>query len=98
MLVQVDNFYYPVDFIVLDLQGPHSNISSPTIILGRPFLATSNAIIHCKDGRLKLSFGNLALELNIFNSCKMPVGGDELEEVNMITSIVDDTLNKTMMI
>ncbi|RVW58676.1 hypothetical protein CK203_102769 [Vitis vinifera] len=38
------------------------------IILGRPFLATSNAIINCRNG-VMLTFGNMTLELNIFYMC-----------------------------
>ncbi|XP_073317252.1 uncharacterized protein [Primulina huaijiensis] len=38
--------------------------------LGRPFLATSNALINCRNGIMKLSFGNMTLELNVFNLCK----------------------------
>ncbi|RVW19625.1 Retrovirus-related Pol polyprotein from transposon opus [Vitis vinifera] len=32
----------------------------------RPFLATSNAIINCRNGLMQLTFGNMTLELNIF--------------------------------
>ena len=38
-----------------------------SIILGRPFLATSNAIINCQNGVMLLTFGNMTLELNIFH-------------------------------
>ena len=37
------------------------------IILGRPFLATANAIINCRNGIMQLTFGNMTLELNIFH-------------------------------
>ncbi|XP_042969030.1 uncharacterized protein LOC122301706 [Carya illinoinensis] len=57
VLVQVDKFYYPVDFVVLDVQlTPHFAFQAP-VILGRPFLATSNALINCRSGILKLTFG-----------------------------------------
>jgi hypothetical protein len=50
VLVQVDKFYFPVDFIVLDTKPiSHSSIDVP-VILGRPFLATSNALINCRNG------------------------------------------------
>ncbi|RVW20833.1 hypothetical protein CK203_111899 [Vitis vinifera] len=39
VLVQVDNFYYPVDFVVLDTD-PLKEANYVPIILGRPFLAT----------------------------------------------------------
>ncbi|RVW18547.1 Retrovirus-related Pol polyprotein from transposon 297 [Vitis vinifera] len=47
VLVQVDNFYYPIDFIVLDTEPVVKEANLVPIILGRPFLATSNAIINC---------------------------------------------------
>ena len=50
-LVNVDKFYYPVALI----------------ILGRPFLATTNAIINFRNGVMQLTFGNMTLELNIFH-------------------------------
>ncbi|RVW77429.1 Retrovirus-related Pol polyprotein from transposon 17.6 [Vitis vinifera] len=46
VLVQVDNFYYPVDFVVLDTDPTVKEANLVPIILGRPFLATSNAIIN----------------------------------------------------
>ena len=45
VLVKVENFYYPVDFIILDIEStlhPRTNIP---IILSRPFLATANGSI-----------------------------------------------------
>ena len=65
VLVQVDKFIYPVDFIILDTQ-PVKACNSFPVILGRPFLATSNALINCRNGLMKLSFGNMTLEMNIF--------------------------------
>ena len=40
------------------------------VILGRPFLATSNALINCRSGVMKISFGNMTVELNIFDISK----------------------------
>ncbi|RVW19467.1 hypothetical protein CK203_117202 [Vitis vinifera] len=46
VLVQVDKFYYPVDFVVLDIDPTVKEANYVPIILGRPFLAISNAIIN----------------------------------------------------
>jgi hypothetical protein len=46
VLVKVENFYYHVDFIILDALHCSANI---TIILGRPFLDTTNALINCRN-------------------------------------------------
>ena len=69
-LVQIDKFYYTVDFVVLDTDPSAKETNSVLIILGRPFLATSNAIINCRNGIMQLSFGNMTMELNIFYLCK----------------------------
>ena len=70
VLIQVDKFYYPVDFVVLDTEPVAVGANHVPIILGRPFLATSNAIIDCRNGVMQLTFGNMTLELNIFHLSK----------------------------
>ena len=67
VLVKVDNFYYPVDLVVLDTEPMAESPHQVPIILGRPFLATTNAIINCRNGIKQLTFGNMTLELNIFH-------------------------------
>ena len=67
VLVKVDNFYYPVDFVVLDTEPMAESIHQVPIVLGRPFLATANAIINCRNRVMLLTFGNMTLELNIFH-------------------------------
>ena len=67
VLVKVDNFYYPVDFVVLDTEPMAESPHQVPIILGRPFFATTNAIINCRNGVMQLTFGNMTMELNIFH-------------------------------
>ena len=67
VLVKVDKFYYPVDFVVLDTEPIASSPNHVPIILGRPFLATANAIINFRNGVMQLTFGNMTLELNILH-------------------------------
>ena len=50
VLIQVDRFYYPVDFVVLDIEPIAKGANHVPIILGRPFFATLNAIINCRNG------------------------------------------------
>ena len=58
------------------------------IILGRPFLATANAIINCRNGVMQLTFGNMTLELNIFHlSHKHKSLEGEMEENNEVCSV-----------
>ena len=67
VLVKVDNFYYPVDFVVLDTEPMADSTHQVPIILGRPFFATTNAIINCRNGVMQPTFGNMTLKLNIFH-------------------------------
>ncbi|XP_071728939.1 uncharacterized protein [Rutidosis leptorrhynchoides] len=46
VIVKVEDFYYPVDFIVMDFETTFRE-TQPTIILCRPFLATIDALINC---------------------------------------------------
>ena len=67
VLVKIDKFYYPVDFVVLDTAPSSNEPNHVPIILGRSFLATANAIINFRNGLMQLTFGDMTLELNIFN-------------------------------
>ena len=62
------------------------------IILGRPFLATLNAIINCRNGVMQLTFGNMTLELKIFHLRKkhMPPMEEDQEQVCHIDAILGE--------
>ena len=96
VLIQVDRFYYPVDFVVLDTEPVAVGPNHVPIILGRPFLATSNAIINCQNGVMQLTFGNMPLELNIFHLGKrhMHSEEDDFEEVCLIDTILEEQANE----
>ena len=71
--------------MVLDTEPIASEPNHVPIILGRPFLATANAIINCRNGFMQLTFGNMTLELNIFHLNNNP---NLLEIENHITDEV----------
>ena len=81
-----------MDFIILDTEPEAVGANYVPIILGRPFLATSNAIINCRNGVMQLTFGNMTMELNIFHLVKKHVHPEEehLEEVCLIDIIVEE--------
>jgi hypothetical protein len=94
VLVQVDKSIYLVDFIVLDTQPVEACNSFP-VILGCPFLATSNALINYRNGLMKLSFGNMTLEMIIFNICKQPGDDNDIQEVDFTEKLVHDQFQTT---
>ena len=91
VLIKVDAFYFPIDFVVLDTKPALNASIQIHVILGCPFLATSNALINCRNGVMKISFGNMTVELNIFDISKQVSENEDMCEVNMIASLVHDT-------
>jgi len=84
-----------VDFIVLDSE-PVETCNSFPVILGRSFRTISNALINCRNGLMKLSFGNMTLEMNIFNICKQPGDDNDLQKVDLIEELVYDQFESTL--
>ncbi|KAG9453915.1 hypothetical protein H6P81_006819 [Aristolochia fimbriata] len=68
VLVKIQDFIYPCDFVVLDMEVD----KNLTIILGRPFLATAGSVIDCKSGNLTLRLNNDAINFNIKEAMKQP--------------------------
>ncbi|KAK9187542.1 hypothetical protein WN944_018939 [Citrus x changshan-huyou] len=52
VLIQVDKFYFPVDFIVIDTQPIQDLRKHIPIIIGRLFLATADTPIQCRIGNM----------------------------------------------
>nr|GEU77236.1 hypothetical protein [Tanacetum cinerariifolium] len=75
VIVKVDEFYYPVDFFVMDTESPYKDVQ-PNIVLGRPFLAMIDARINCRTGAMDIAFGNRKLRLNVFNSLNSSISND----------------------
>ena len=80
VLIRVREFIYPVDFIVLETQPVHNPKAQTPVILGRPFLATANAIINCRNGSMRLTFGDMTKEVNVLHLGKQP---RDLENSNL---------------
>ncbi|XP_031269937.1 uncharacterized protein LOC116128366 [Pistacia vera] len=92
VLFKVEELYFPMDFLVLDIEYTSSG-SMPLIILGRPFLATANACINCRSGEMEVSFRNRKLRLNVFNAGLGPICEDDNEcfMVDAIDSLMESS-------
>jgi hypothetical protein len=90
VLIKIGKFYFPVDFIVIDMELVDDVVNQIPMILGRPFLATANALINCRMGVMKISFGNMTVELNIFNINSQPLEYDENRPMCFIEEITND--------
>jgi hypothetical protein len=92
VLINVDKFYYSVDFIVLGTKPVPNPEKQIPIVLGRPFLAATNACINCQTGVMKISFGNMKITLNIFNSFQNVLDQNECFFLDDIADTVEDPL------
>ncbi|XP_074266792.1 uncharacterized protein LOC141590079 [Silene latifolia] len=77
--VKVGKFFIPVDFIVLDI----AEDAETPIILGRPFLCTSGAIIDVKQGRLTLAVGGDAIIFSLPGTLARPMIEDTCYSVDI---------------
>ena len=95
----MDKFYYPIDSVVLDTEPVAVGANYVPIILGRPFLATSNVIINFRNGVMQLTFGNMTLEFNIFHLSKkhMQPTDEGPEEICIIDTIMEEQANQQQM-
>ena len=67
VLVKVDKFIFPADFIVLNMEED----KEIPIILGRPFLAIDEALIDVQKGELKLRVQDDEITFHIFRPTKL---------------------------
>ncbi|KAK9050876.1 hypothetical protein SSX86_030154 [Deinandra increscens subsp. villosa] len=87
MLVKVDKFVFPVDFVILDMDEDEH----VPLILGRPFLATARALVDVFSGTLTLRVEDETVTFDIRDSMRRPQGQDDtLYFVDTITPHVSD--------
>nr|KYP33667.1 Retrovirus-related Pol polyprotein from transposon 17.6 [Cajanus cajan] len=68
LLVKVDKFWFPVDFVIMDMEED----SEVPLILGRPFMKTAKVIIDVDDGKLKVRVQDDEVNFNVFEAMKHP--------------------------
>ena len=66
VLIKVDKFIFLMDFVVLDMEEDEKI----PLILGRPFLATSRALINVESGELTLRVRDDNVQLSIYQASK----------------------------
>ncbi|XP_076956917.1 uncharacterized protein LOC143632237 [Bidens hawaiensis] len=86
LIMMIEDFYYPVNFLVLDYVTVNPK-RQPNVILRRPFLATANALINCRTGVVDVAFGNKNLMLNVFSNVSNPLVSDECFATEVIDGL-----------
>ncbi|XP_061371040.1 uncharacterized protein LOC133313659 [Gastrolobium bilobum] len=86
MLVKVDKFIFPADFVVLDMEEG----TEMPLLLGRPFLATARAMIDVENDRLKLRMNDETITINVFNSMKQSSDKGDCFRLDILDQVVEE--------
>ena len=97
VIVKVENCYFLVDFIMIDMKSMKDFTDSP-IMLGRPFLATAKAITDWVKGEVIFQVGDSTMKVSINKLMRHPshesdeVGDVDIYEDPEISSCIKETM------
>ncbi|KAL5564470.1 hypothetical protein UlMin_027634 [Ulmus minor] len=91
VLVKVDKFIFPADFIVLDVEEDRE----VPLILGRPFLATGRTLIDVHQGKLILRVQDEQVTFNVFEAMKFPSDVDACFAISVLDRIVVENFHES---
>jgi hypothetical protein len=80
VLVRVDKFVFPADFIIVDFTADEET----PILLGRPFLAIGRTLIDVERGELTIRVNAQEVTFNVLKAMKYP--NEENEDVSLLQS------------
>ncbi|KAG7995172.1 hypothetical protein I3843_01G095200 [Carya illinoinensis] len=92
VLVKVDKFIFPADFVVLDMKEDED----VPLILGRPLLATGRALIDVQKGELTLRVNKEEVMFNIYQAMKFPEDPSTCFRVDVIKQCVEEVFQEDM--
>ncbi|XP_070024814.1 uncharacterized protein [Nicotiana sylvestris] len=103
VLLQIGKFIFPADFIILDYEADELVL----IILGRPLLATGDAIIKVREGKMILRVDDEEEVFNVYRAIQLPLHYEELLMISVVEAdeqichpsvYLDDSLEKALML
>ena len=65
VLVRVGKLIVPVDFVVLEIGDVREDGHEHTLLLGRPFMATTHTLINVKNGIIQMSVLGESISYNV---------------------------------
>ncbi|XP_070056481.1 uncharacterized protein [Nicotiana tomentosiformis] len=92
VLVRVDKFILPADFVILDCEADYE----VPIILGIPFLATGKALVGVKIGELTFLVGDKKAVFHVCKSMRQPNSNEMCSFVDLLTDVIIDDTSATM--
>ena len=98
VIVKVENYYFPVDFIIVDKKSTKDFTDSP-IILDRPFLATAKAITDWGKGEVIFEVEDSTTKVSINKLMRHPSHeSDEVGAVDIYEDLKISSCIKEMMV
>nr|XP_016477405.1 PREDICTED: uncharacterized protein LOC107798884 [Nicotiana tabacum] len=103
VLLQIGKFIFPADFIILDYEADELVL----IILGRILLATRDAIIKVREGKMILRVDNEEGVFNVYRAIPLPLHYEDLAIISMMkinepavetSGFKEDALEKALML
>ncbi|XP_070020156.1 uncharacterized protein [Nicotiana sylvestris] len=103
VLLQIEKFIFPANFIILDYEADEL----VPIILGRPLLATGDAIIKVREGKMILRVDDEEAVFNVYKAIQLPCHYEELSMISVVEAdehihyssvYLDDSLEKALML
>nr|GEV43903.1 hypothetical protein [Tanacetum cinerariifolium] len=93
VIVKVDKFVFPIDFVVLDMEENHKI----PIILGRPFIATTHAMIDVFNKKISFEVGDETITIDIDKSMRFPPSNDDTcNSVDMVDLTILDHVQEIL--
>ncbi|GKE17353.1 DNA-directed DNA polymerase, partial [Tanacetum coccineum] len=93
VIVKIDKFIFPVDFVVLDMKEDYKI----PIVLGRPFLATAHAMVDVFNKKISFKVGNETITFDIEKSMKFSTPeDDECLSIDLIDNVVSDLVKEIL--
>ncbi|XP_015944628.1 uncharacterized protein LOC107469769 [Arachis duranensis] len=86
MVLRVGPFAFPIDFVMLDIEG-HKSVS---LILKRPFLVTGWTLVDVEKGEVTLRVNEEKFVLNAVNAMQHPDIPEECLSIDLIDSLVEE--------
>ena len=83
MIVKVDKFLFPVDFVVIDMEED----AEVPLILGRPFMKTAKVIIDVDKGKLKVCAQDEEVSFDVFEAMKHSSDAKECFRVDVLDKV-----------
>ncbi|XP_042046613.1 uncharacterized protein LOC121792653 [Salvia splendens] len=88
VLVKVDKFVIPVDFIVLDMPED----KEVPILFGRPFLATGDVLLGAKDNSVTFRINGEQVTINVEKAMKHPSDAKACFRVDVLDKCIFDKM------